>query len=79
MFTTSRSVTVPNSHISLNHAKGADHMRLAKRQNKLAEQLREITSYEEKVHHLADRRIEIDLDDGVKRNYEIFTYVLAKI
>ena len=35
--------------------------------------------YDEKVHHLADRRIEIDLDDGVKRNYEIFADVLAKI
>ena len=64
---------------SLNHAKGADHVRLTKQQNKLTEQLREITSFEEKVHHLADRRIEIDLDDGVKRNYEIFADVLAKI
>jgi len=64
---------------SLNNAKGADHVRLTKRQNKLMEQLREITSYEEKVHHLADRRIEIDLDDGVKRNYEILSDILVKI
>jgi len=64
---------------SLNNAKGADHVRLIKQQNKLVEQLHEIALYEEKVHHLADRRIEINLDDGVKRNYEIFADVLAKI
>ena len=45
----------------------------------LSEQLKEITAFEEKVHHLADQNIEIDLDDGVKKNYEIFTDVLAKI
>ena len=35
--------------------------------------------YEEKVHALADQMIKIDLDDGVKHNYEIFKDVLAKI
>ena len=34
---------------------------------------------ERKVHHLADQNIEIDLDDGVKHNYELFADVLAKI
>ena len=64
---------------SLQNAKGADHVKMTKQQSKLTEQLREISAFEEKVHHLADRRIEIDLDDGVKRNYEIFADVLAKI
>ena len=32
-----------------------------------------------KVHHLADMNIEIDLDDGVKKSYEILADVLAKI
>ena len=45
----------------------------------LYEQAREIGTYEEKVHHLADMNIMIDLDDGVKKNYEIFADVLAKI
>ena len=58
---------------------GAEHVRLTKRQAKLTDQLREISAFEEKVHHLADSRIEIDLDDGVKHNYEIFADVLAKI
>ena len=69
------------SHISvaLNAATGAERARLLKLQDKLTEQLKEITAFEEKVHHLADQNIEIDLDDGVKKNYEIFTDVLAKI
>lgn len=34
---------------------------------------------EEKVHHLADQMIAIDLDDGVKVNYAKFEDVLVKI
>ena len=69
------------SHIAaaLNSATGSERARLLKQQNKLSEQLKEITAFEEKVHHLADQNIEIDLDDGVKKNYEIFSDVLAKI
>jgi hypothetical protein len=69
------------SHISvaLNTATGAERARLLKQQDKLSEQAREIGAFEEKVHHLADQNISIDLDDGVKKNYEIFADVLAKI
>lgn len=69
------------SHIAaaLNTAAGADRAKLLKQQDKLAEQLKEITVFEERVHHLADQNITIDLDDGVKKNYEIFADVLAKI
>lgn len=69
------------SHISseLNTAFGAERAKLLKQQDKLTEQLREVTDFEEKVHHLADQNIMIDLDDGVKKNYEIFADVLAKI
>jgi hypothetical protein len=68
------------SHIdgALNTASGADRAKLLKQQDKLTEQLREITDFEEKVHHLADQNIMIDLDNGVKKNYEIFADVLAK-
>jgi hypothetical protein len=41
-----------------------------KRLEKLQKQLREIKVYDEKIAHLALSRIEIDLDDGVKLNYE---------
>lgn len=40
---------------------------------------KELLAYEEKIHHLADQRLTIDLDDGVKHNYAIFQDVLAKI
>ena len=35
--------------------------------------------YEEKIHHLADQMIKIDLDDGIKVNYAKFADVLAPI
>lgn len=42
-------------------------------------QVEETRLYEEKIHHLADQMLEIDLDDGVKHNYDIFKDVLAKM
>ena len=45
----------------------------------LQEQSEEIHVYEESILQLADQMISIDLDDGVKHNYEIFKDVLAKI
>ena len=45
----------------------------------LETQLDEINAYEEKVHHLADRMMDIDLDDGVKVNYAKFAEILEKI
>ena len=45
---------------------------------KLQSQLDEVHAYEEKIHHYADCRIAIDLDDGVKKNYAIFADVLGK-
>lgn len=41
-----------------------------KRKEKLQKQLKECREYDEKIGHLALSRIEIDLDDGVKVNYE---------
>jgi type II restriction/modification system DNA methylase subunit YeeA len=41
-----------------------------KRKEKLQKQLKECREYDEKIGHLALSRIELDLDDGVKVNYE---------
>lgn len=41
-----------------------------KRKEKLTKQLKETKEYDEKIAHLALARKEIDLDDGVKVNYE---------
>lgn len=60
-------------------AERGERVRLDKRVKKLNDQLKETISYEEKLHHLADQMIKIDLDDGVKVNYAKFQDVLAKI
>ena len=69
------------SHLAdaIDHASASERVKLTKQQKKIQEQALEIQKYEEKVHHLADRNISIDLDDGVKHNYELFADVLAKI
>ena len=63
----------------LDKADQSDRSKLNKRKEKLSAQLAEINAYEEKVHHLADMMIDIDLDDGVKVNYAKFADILEKI
>ena len=58
---------------------GRERARLSKEQKKVSDQADELQAYEERVHHLADQMIAIDLDDGVKVNYAKFQDVLAKI
>ena len=61
------------------NASAGERVKLNKRLTTLQAQDTEIRTYEEKIHHLADQMISIDLDDGVKKNYTIFQDVLAKI
>lgn len=63
----------------INGASTSERVKLNKRLAALQAQAAEIREYEEKIHHLADQMIKIDLDDGVKKNYAIFQDVLAKI
>ena len=63
----------------VNSASTAERVKLSKQLQKLQDQANEVHSYEEKIHHLADMMIPIDLDDGVKVNYAKFEDVLAKI
>lgn len=56
-----------------------ERVKLSKQLATLQAQATEIHDYEEKIHHLADQYISIDLDDGVKVNYAKFQDVLAKI
>ncbi len=60
-------------------ASAGERVKLGKQLKKLKDQDDELRLYEEKIHHLADQMISIDLDDGVKHNYAIFQDVLAKI
>ena len=61
------------------NASTGERVKLNKKLTTLQAQDTEIRAYEEKIHHLADQMISIDLDDGVKKNYAIFQDVLAKI
>lgn len=63
----------------IDNAAAGERVKLNKELNKLQAQAEEIRVYEEKIHHLADQMISINLDDGVKHNYAIFKDVLAKI
>ena len=60
-------------------AERSKKVQIEKRIKKLSDQLAETRVFEEKIHHLADQMIEIDLDDGVKVNYAKFQDVLAKV
>ena len=61
------------------NASTSERVKLNKALTKLKDQDAELRSYEEKIHHLADQMIAIDLDDGVKVNYAKFQDVLGKI
>ena len=63
----------------IENATTSERMQLQKKLEHLREQQSETHVYEEKIHHLADQFIPIDLDDGVKENYAKFKDVLAKI
>ena len=56
--------TIDNSRDSREVSKAS------KRKDKLQKQLKETKDYDAKLAHIALSRIEIDLDDGVKVNYE---------
>lgn len=53
-----------------NSANKREVVNAAKRREKLQKQLKECREYDEKIGYLALARISLDLDDGVKVNYE---------
>ena len=54
-------------------------MKIQKEINKLGKQNEELLSFDEKLKHWADRKIELDLDDGVKVNYNKFGDLLTEV
>ena len=53
--------------------------KLEKELNTLIKQREELITFDEKLRHYADQRIELDLDDGVKVNYGKFGDLLAEV
>ena len=64
---------------TITKSSGSQKIELQKRADGLKKKIIESQQFEEKVQHIADSYIEIDLDDGVKENYKIFKDVLSKI
>ncbi|MDO5300285.1 MAG: hypothetical protein Q4F18_12705 [Clostridia bacterium] len=58
---------------------GRQRIAAGKRAQKLQKQLAEVNAYEERVHHMADVRLPLDLDDGVKVNYAKMGDLVQKI
>lgn len=57
----------------------SEKIKINKHLKKIKDQYEELHHYEEKVHHLADQMIELNLDDGFKKNYALFRDVLSKV
>ena len=55
----------------------AEKTRKSRDKDKIAKQLIELRAFDEELRHLADQRIALDLDDGVKANYARFGNLLA--
>jgi type II restriction/modification system DNA methylase subunit YeeA len=57
----------------------SERVKLNKKLKKIQEQASELSTYEEKIHHWADKMEPMNLDDGVKANYAKFQQLLEKI
>lgn len=66
-------------HARMQGASSSERVKLLKAQAKIKEQDDELLAYEEKVHHLADQMISLNMDDGIKRNYEKLADILSKL
>ena len=53
--------------------------KLEKERDTLVKQQAELRTFDEKLRHYADKRISLDLDDGVKINYGKFGDLLAEV
>lgn len=60
-------------------AHGSERLKLGKKVTQIKDKIEEVGKFEERVHHIADAMIELDLDDGVKRNYKLFGDIFGKI
>lgn len=59
-------------YASENALSASDKKKAVQKITKYTKQLAQMKSYDEAMAHIANQRIEIDLDDGVKVNYEKF-------
>ncbi|WP_261666953.1 BREX-1 system adenine-specific DNA-methyltransferase PglX [Erwinia mallotivora] len=60
-------------------ASGGEATRLKRESDNLSKKFNELRSFDDRLRHFADMRINIDLDDGVKVNYGKFGDLLADV
>jgi len=65
--------------LNVNSSDSKERQQSLNKQAELNKKIEEIRKYDEKLKHLADQYIDIDLDDGVKKNYQLFEEITAKI
>ena len=70
---------IQNLESHIDALNGSEKVKANKQLAKYKDQLNEISVFEEKLHHLADQMISIDLDDGFKQNYPKFEGVVTKV
>ena len=66
---------IENDLNSVSNLSTYDVKQLEKEQNTLYEKLEEIKKYYVKLSTIGDKKIEIDLDNGVTENYKLFRYI----
>ena len=64
-----------NEPMIINSTNSKEKTNATKENTKLKKQLEETRKYDEALGHVANQQIDIDLDDGVKHNYELFQNV----
>jgi hypothetical protein len=70
---------VPVASNGLRATSTSHRRKVQKEQDDLKKQQSELLAFEEKLKHAADRRIKLDLDDGVKVNYGKFGDLLTEV
>lgn len=65
--------------ISIAYANNIEKPKLKKLQEKIAGKIAELNAYSEKLKIIADMKLDIEPDNGVHANYELFSSVLEKI
>ncbi|MGK3192640.1 BREX-1 system adenine-specific DNA-methyltransferase PglX [Enterobacter soli] len=60
-------------------ASGGEATRLKRERDSLSKKFNELRSFDDRLRHYADKRISIDLDEGVKVNYGRFGDLLADV
>ena len=63
----------------LQSASGLKRGELLAEQSDLIDKLDELQEFDKILKNIADKRIELDLDDGVKRNYVKLSYAAANV